>query len=278
MKGCPLRCRWCSNPEGQASYPELMHINTLCKKSYKCISACPYNAVQKNDIGCPQFNRDKCKSCTTRECVDSCPSHAIKFAGKYLSLDELIGRIKPNLPFYKNSKGGVTFSGGEPFLQSDFIKEFINETSSFGLSVGVETCGMFDWSGSKDIADKFDFFYYDLKCLERTMHKSYTGSTNDAILSNLENLSKLCADKITVSVPVIPGFNDTEIQMKAIAGYCNELGIKKLRLLPYHSLGENKYLDLGSEYRMEKNLSVDQKQLKTFLNIIESTGLKCWVE
>jgi pyruvate formate lyase activating enzyme len=278
MKGCPLKCRWCANPEGQNPYPELMHINSLCKKSYNCISACPYQAVEKNNNGYPQFNRDLCKTCKTRECIESCPSRAIKFTGKYLSLDELIGRIKPNLSFYKNSNGGVTFSGGEPFLQTEFIKDFIEHTSSFGLSVGVETCGMFDWQEVCEIADKFDFFYYDLKCLERELHKSYTGITNDVILTNLENLSKLCADKITASVPVVPGFNDTEIQIKAIAGYCTELGIKKLRLLPYHSLGENKYYDLGREYLMEKNLSVNQMQMQEFLNLVESKGIKCRVE
>lgn len=278
MKGCPLRCQWCANPEGHSVYPELMHIGVLCKKNHKCLSACPYNAIKINETGFPVFNRNICKTCQTRECIDACPARAIKFSGKYITLEELINKVKSNLSFYKNSGGGVTFSGGEPFLQADFIKEFINETSVFGLSVGVETCGMFDWKEVQDMADKFDFFYYDLKCLERNLHVTYTGRTNETLLTNLENLSKICADKITVSVPLIPGFNDTEIQIKAIAGFSSELGIKKLRLLPYHSLGENKYYDLGREYLMERNLSVNQKQLNTFLNIIESAGLKCWAE
>jgi pyruvate formate lyase activating enzyme len=279
MKGCPLKCRWCANPEGQKPYPELMHISALCNKTYNCISACPYNAVKKDDSeSYPQFNRDKCKSCETRECIEVCPTRALKFAGKYLSLEELIKKIKPNLSFYKNSGGGVTFSGGEPFLQIEFIKEFIEQTSSFGLSVGVETCGMFDWNEVKDIIDKFDFFYFDLKCMDGEIHKRVTGSSNEKILESLKNLSEKYSDKITVSIPVVPDVNDSESQIKHIAEYCYNIGIKKLRLLPYHSLGENKYYDLGREYFMNKNLSVPLNQLNDFKTLVESLGINCWLE
>lgn len=271
MKGCPLKCLWCSNPEGQKFHFELMHIRALCNKTYNCISACPYKSVSvsagsKNNF--PDFDRDICNICKTRECIDTCPSRALKFVGKAITVEELLNKVKSNIAFYKNSGGGVTFSGGEPFLQVNFIKEFLLEALPLGLSVGVETCGMFDWRAVKEIAYLFDFFYYDLKCLERNIHLSYTGMTNDAILSNLENLSKICSEKITVSVPLIPGFNDTEIQMKAIGGYCSQLGIKKLRLLPYHSLGESKYNDLGRKYLMEPNLSISPEQQNDFKNII----------
>jgi pyruvate formate lyase activating enzyme len=281
MKGCPLKCKWCSNPEGQKPYPELMHINALCKKSYHCLSACPYKSVSiesasKNNF--PKFERDKCKDCETRKCINSCPSNAIKFAGKYISLEELIKRVKPNLSYYKNSGGGVTFSGGEPFLQTGFIKEFIEHTFSFGLSVGVETCGMFDWSEVREIADKFDFFYFDFKCMDSDIHKNVTGSSNEKILTNLKNLAENYSEKITISVPVIPGVNDSEMQIKAIAEYCKSIEIKNLRLLPYHSLGSGKYYDLGREYTMNQDLSVPANQLNEFKSLFESYGIFCNVE
>jgi pyruvate formate lyase activating enzyme len=279
MKGCPLKCRWCANPEGQKPYPELMHISGLCNKTQKCVIACPYESVtieSENDF--PKFNREICKDCETRECVEVCPTRAIKFAGKYLTLEELIKRIKPNLSFYKNSGGGVTFSGGEPFLQAEFIKEFLKETSAFGLSVGVETCGMFNWCEVRDIADKFDFIYFDLKCMDSDVHKNVTGSANATILSNLEHLAEKYSGKIIISVPVVPGVNDSADDIKDIAEFCKKNRIKNLRLLPYHSLGENKYYDLGREYFMNKNLSVSENQLEELKNVVESYGIECIVE
>lgn len=279
MKGCPLKCRWCANPEGQKPYPELMHIRNLCNKTQKCEIACPYEAVtieSENDF--PKFDRNICKDCETRECIAACPSRAIKFAGKYLSFEELISKVKPNLSFYKNSGGGVTFSGGEPFLQIEFIKKFIEQTNSFGLSVGVETCGMFDWSEVREIADKFDFIYFDLKCMDSTVHKNVTGSPNEKILSNLKNFAEHYSEKITVSVPIIPGVNDSAEDIKYIAEFCKNINIKNLRLLPYHSLGENKYFDLGREYYMNKNISVSENQLDEFKSVVESFGISCDVE
>jgi len=281
MKGCPLKCKWCANPEGQKPFPELMHINALCKKTYNCVSVCPYKSVtieSASGNNFPHFSRTICKICKTRECIEACPSRALKFVGKYISIEELMKRIKPNISFYKNSCGGITFSGGEPFLQAEFIKEFINKTSSFGLSIGVETCGMFDWSEVQEIADKFDFFYFDLKCMDSDIHKSVTGSTNEKILTNLKSLAEKYSEKVIISIPVVPGVNDSEKQIKAIAEYCKSICIKRLRFLPYHSLGESKYSYLGREYTMNKDLSVSTNQLNEYKSFVESYGIRCWVE
>jgi len=279
MKGCPLKCRWCANPEGQNPYPEIMHLNVLCNKTFNCVSACPYNAISKTDENkFPVFNRAKCKTCNTRECIESCPTFAVKISGKYITVEELINKVKPNLAYYKNSGGGVTFSGGEPFLQVEFIKKFLNESLKFGLSVGVETCGMFDWSEVSGIVDKFDFFYFDLKCMNGSIHKDVTGSSNATVLKNLKSLSSHYADKIIVSVPVVPGVNDNAEEIKSISDYCRNLGVKKIRLLPYHSLGESKYYDLGREYKMNSNISVTPEKLSILKSLVESDGITCWLE
>ena len=277
MKGCPLKCRWCANPEGQKLRVEFMHIDSLCGKNFKCVSVCPNNSASvKNNK--PSFNRSICNDCISRECAEHCPTQAIKFTGKYISVDELIKRIRPNLSYYKNSGGGVTFSGGEPFLQTGFISNFIESTLPLGLSVGVETCGMFDWDEVQKIADKFDFVYYDLKCMDGSIHKNVTGSNNEKILTNLKNLAKINNENITVSVPVIPGVNDSESQIKEIATYCKENGIKRIRLLPYHNLGESKYTHLGRDYLMEKNLSVPKEKLESFSKAAASCGVVCIIE
>lgn len=277
MKGCPLKCKWCANPEGQHLNIEFMHINALCGKNYKCVSVCPYHsATTGNEY--PEFNHNICDECITRECVEHCPTQSIKFTGKYVSVDDLIKRIRPNLSYYKNSGGGITFSGGEPFMQTGFISKFIESTNPLGLSIGVETCGMFEWDEVEKITDKFDFIYFDLKCMDSDVHKSVTGSPNGKILNNLKKLALIDNENITVSVPVIPGVNDSESQIKEIAMYCKETGIRRMRFLPYHNLGENKYANLGRDYLMEDNLSVPKEKIESLSKAVESCNIVCSTE
>jgi pyruvate formate lyase activating enzyme len=281
MKGCPLKCRWCSNPEGQNPHTELMHIKTICKKHYKCISACPYNAVTadaSNENSFPVFDYDKCRECETHECIISCPERALRFTGKYISSADLIKRVKANIPFYRNSGGGVTFSGGEPVLQIDFIKEFIKDIAPLGISVVVETCGMFEMKKVREIAVNLDFIYYDIKCMDSVIHKKATGSPNETILNNLKELAGINPDIIIVSVPVIPGVNDNDTQIKNIALFCKENKIKEIRLLPYHSFGEDKYSFLGRKYLMKESIYVPAGDLNHFVSIINDAGINCAVE
>jgi pyruvate formate lyase activating enzyme len=137
---------------------------------------------------------------------------------------------------------------------------------------------MFDWREVRDIAGKFDFFYFDLKCMDGSIHKNVTGSTNEKILTNLKNLAEKTPEKIIVTIPVIPEVNSSDEQIKSIAEYCKSIGIKKLRLLPYHSLGESKYYDLGREYKMNKNISVSSSEMNEYKSLVESFGIKCWIE
>ena len=277
FKGCPLKCKWCSNPEGQNSYPELMYLNALCKKSYRCIKSCPYNAVTVSNESFPSFNYSVCKECDKFSCVDTCYPGALKKTGMNLSVQNILTKIKPNLAFYKNSNGGVTLSGGEPLMQSGFVEKLIDECTDFGISVGIETCGYFNWEAVKSFIDNFEFYYYDLKCIDESLHKEMTGLSNKLILNNLKILAELHSDKITVSVPVIPGFNNNDSEMKSISAFCNEINIKNIRLLPYHRYGLEKYQSLGRNYEMDI-AEFDVKELEKLTEIIKKSGINCHVE
>ncbi|MBM4054807.1 MAG: glycyl-radical enzyme activating protein [Planctomycetes bacterium] len=278
LKGCPLQCRWCANPEGQSPHSELMHSKVLCKKHYYCISKCPHGGVFPGNNGYPEFKREICKSCTERVCERACPERAIRAVGKYWTPESLYKKVSAYSLFYRNSRGGVTLSGGEPFAQPEFVEAFVNICKEAGLSVGVETCGLFDWDRVKTFITKFDFFYFDIKCLDTKIHRIVTGCGNEEILKNLARLAEIDPCKIIVTIPVIPGVNTSEEMVAEIGDHCRKLHIEKIRLLPYHPFGEFKYNALGREYLMPGNLSVNQSYLENYRTILLDKGVDCWIE
>jgi pyruvate formate lyase activating enzyme len=278
FKGCPLKCLWCSNPEGQNIYPELFHSTALCKKSHKCVTTCPYNAASITASGYPEFNRNICKKCNSKDCVSTCYHDALKVMGQSYTVDEIIEKVKPNIPFFRNSNGGITLSGGEPFQQHEFTEKLVSNCNKNGISVGVETCGYFNWSDVSSYIDNFEFIYFDLKTLDEETHKKATGKSNKKILSNLKKLSVDSSNKIIISIPVIPGVNDNESEIKNIAGYCKELNLKKIRLLPYHNYGSEKYSALGMNYQMPAAKEITTDILEAFKSLILSYGFECWIE
>jgi len=271
FKGCPLSCLWCANPEGQSFHQEIMHSEILCRHCGKCI--CSPGAISHNSNGYPLIDRNVCLYCKEKICA-SCLAGAVKITGTYYSPEELYKKIKTASLFYKNSGGGITLSGGEPLAQTDFVREFLKYTCKTGMSVGIETCGLFDWHMVEDFIESFDFYYFDIKSLDTEIHRRFTGAGNEKILANLGKLSGISPEKITVSIPLIPGVNTSEII--AIADYCKRINIKKIRLLPYHILGKGKYNDLGREYLMDDNIYISQTDLHNFHDIIENKGIHCF--
>lgn len=278
FKGCPLKCKWCSNPEGENIYPELFYFSSLCKKSHRCINSCPYNAVELKANGYPVFNRDVCKDCKTKDCVNTCYSDALRLAGYYITIDKIIEKIKPNIPFYRNSNGGLTLSGGEPFLQHTFVKNLLHKCNETGISVCAETCGYFSWDDVSDFIDNFELIYFDIKSLNDELHKNTTGRSNKLILTNLAKLTVNNRDKVVVCIPIVPGVNDSVVELKKITEYCKDLSVKKIRLLPYHSYGREKYTALGKSYDFEEVNEITADVLNTFKNTISSSGIDCWIE
>lgn len=278
FKGCPLTCIWCSNPEGQTFLPDLFHNKNLCQKCFECVNSCPHSAVTIVNNEFPVFKRELCSKCVDFECIKNCTSRGINIIGEEITSLDLYNKIITNHLFYRNSQGGVTLSGGEPLSQPEFVKEFLELCTSKGISVGVETCGLFNWDNVKSFINKFEFIYFDLKCINSELHKSFTGCDNKIILKNLKSLSLLSKEKITISIPIIPGFNDSGEIINEMISFCRKLKLFKARLLPYHNLGEAKYSAIGLEYKMPGVLSISSAKIESIKQKFDKAKIICCIE
>ncbi|MHA2246498.1 MAG: glycyl-radical enzyme activating protein [Candidatus Hodarchaeales archaeon] len=274
FKGCSLRCRWCSNPESQIFEPEILYSGIKCEKCRKCEKACPYFSIDFSNLEFPFFNRTNCSICESKICTKTCPENALRTVGYPITVLDLFERVKKNSLLFRNSGGGITLSGGEPLAHTDFIREFLKKTMAIGFSVGVETCGFFNWEKVVDFIPNIDFFFFDLKIMDSKVHKVLTGVNNEKIHLNLKKLSQSEVKKITVSVPIVPGINDYLENIKRTINLCTEFGIKKIRFLKYHEWGRSKYEELGRPYLLNKKLKLQENDLKTFEILAREAGLQ----
>lgn len=228
FKGCNLKCRWCHNPESQSPKRQMMVYKNKCIGCGKCAEVCP----------------NKLKSCDfCGRCEIYCPEDARKICGREYSADEVLCEIEKDRAFYDNSGGGATFSGGECMLQLDFLCEILKKCKENGIHTAVDTAGNVPWESFERILPYTDLFLYDVKAVSGELHRNGTGVSNELILENLKKLSR-CAD-IIARIPVIGGYNDNREEMKKAAEFLHGLEIKKVELLPYHAMGENKYDAIG---------------------------------
>ncbi|MDT8719205.1 glycyl-radical enzyme activating protein [Clostridium sp. 19966] len=245
LKGCNLRCFWCHNPECLKENIELQFFENRCIKCMECLKLCSRSAIgfNKNNIF---IDRDKCNSCG--ECVKICPSHALLMSAKFMEAEELIQLIDKDSNFYIASGGGVTFSGGEPLLQVEFLKGVLNKCSGKGYFTAIETAFNVPWNSIENLIELIDLFIIDIKTMDRTQHKAVTGVDNTLILSNIEKLAKL-KKKLWIRSPIIAGVNDDINSVKAIAKFVRDLaGVEKVELIPFHNLGKSKYESLALQY------------------------------
>ena len=241
LKGCTLRCAWCHNPEGLQQTPEIMFFPQKCIGCGQCFEVCLNNGHVIID-GERLFVREACERCG--KCAAVCYAEALETTGRSISSGEAVDEIKKDDLFYKNSGGGVTFSGGEPLLQVDFIKEVFIACKALGYHCAVETAGHVPWGAFEKILPYTDLFLYDIKIMDEVLHKQCTGSGNKRIIGNLKKLVNAGAEVI-VRTPEIPGINDTPEEKQKLAALLAELGGLNHEVLPYHRLGENKYESLG---------------------------------
>ena len=279
LKGCPLRCQWCHSPESQWVNPELLYQYARCRGCFQCIWACPEQAISKKDAiiagekGSIKIDRELCTQCF--KCVDGCFSKALRVAGGLMTVEETMGIIQQDIPFYKNSNGGVTISGGEPLYQADFVLELVEHCRWKGIHIALETSGYGKYNELKAIADKVNLIFYDIKLMDSELHQKYTGKPNKLIL---DNIKALCADsqivkKILVRIPCIPYINDAPEQIHKTANFMFELGIKEMELMPYNQMASSKYEWMDRTYSLTQ-LKTRSKDYYQHLNrLVAETGL-----
>jgi len=232
LKGCPLHCAWCHNPEGIASGPEIMVFTERCIRGCRdCLAVCPRGALKRvRDI--ILLDRGLCDRCGA--CVDVCPSEALQSVGKTVSVGEVMDEVARDIPFYERSGGGATFSGGEPLTQPAFLRELLLACRARGIHTAVDTSGHAPFSVFEKLLPLVDLFLYDLKVIDDERHRRFTGVSNRLILENLEKLSRSAAP-LAIRVPLLPGVNDADDELRALAGFCAALANRhSLHLLPYH--------------------------------------------
>jgi pyruvate formate lyase activating enzyme len=267
FKGCPLRCLWCHNPESMKIERQIVFFESKCIGCGECFKRCPNGAVEATPQG-RKYYRDKCTLCGM--CVEYCYAEATVMQGKIVSVDEVIEEVKKDMPFYENSGGGVTISGGEPAMQPEFCIAVLRESKKAGMHTALDTSGYVKWEIFSKILEYVDLVLYDVKHMDPAKHKEYTGLSNRLILANLKKLDKLDIP-IEIRMPVIPGLNDSEGNLSAASQFLREMkNIKRIKLLPYHRLGEGKYERLDMEYRLKNVEPPDKERMKQLTEFIKS--------
>ncbi len=255
LKGCPLHCIWCHNPESQKFSKEIVTYWDKClTECQECVFECPSKSIIKKDKISITNNCDFCG-----KCVEICPTNAIKIIGENITVDEVINRIKSDIIFYENSNGGITFSGGEPLSQSGFLLELLKAVKALGINTIVDTSGFSEWENFKKILPYTDLFFYDLKLIDEQKHIEFTTVSNKIVLKNLIALSKLTSN-IEIRIPLIPNITDTDDNIEAILNFLKKLEFKpNISLLPFHNTGFEKYKRLRIENKMIEFL-IDRKR------------------
>jgi pyruvate formate lyase activating enzyme len=245
FKGCPLHCVWCHNPEGQTYAKQLLWKQENCTLCGRCVAACPAQAIRQGDSK-PSHNPRLCLYCG--KCAEACVNNAREIVGEERTIGQLLAEIERDRPFYDQSGGGVTFSGGEAMAQIDFVAELAAACRNRGISVAVDTCGAVPYESFERILPDVDLFLYDIKAMDPDLHRRLTGQDNRQILDNLKRLAASGAN-INLRLPLIEGVNSDNPSIAALIGLATELRIRNLNLLPYHKLGQDKYAQLRRRRR-----------------------------
>jgi pyruvate formate lyase activating enzyme len=270
LKGCPLNCRWCANPEGKAPFPEIAYNAAKCiggDQCDECIRVCPRGAVYRNKHEKVFIDRHQCDNCGL--CADRCPSRAIELLGKRMTADDIIRIVEEDGAFYHRSGGGLTLSGGEPLDQIDFSLDILKAAKSRGMRTAVETSGLCRWETLEIVCRHTDQIFFDIKTMDNERHIAGTGVANTRILKNFRNVSSYFPDLcVTVRTPVIPGFNDTPEAIGSIRKFVRDTSSETdSEILPYHRFGESKYGYLGMDYPLKDVLPLPEKKIQVLRKI-----------
>ncbi len=246
LKGCPLKCKWCHNPECIHFFEEIFFTESKCRRCGMCNLACPDDVLftPSEDPTARKIKREKCTRCM--KCVQVCPFGALSKVGLCLPLEDVLNEVKRDTLFYDNSGGGVTLSGGEPLSQPAFIREFLKQCKQELVHTCLQTCGYAKWEIIEGILDYVDLVLYDIKHMDTTRHFEETGVNNELILDNARKIAQ--SSHIRIRIPLIPGFNDSQENIEMTARFCQSLArVEGVDILPFHSWALSKYQKLEWE-------------------------------
>lgn len=272
LKGCPLACKWCSNPESQKPQPEIMYQKSNCIHCGKCFEACRYGALSKENPY--MVDRDRCVACGA--CAEVCPTNALVLKGKKMTVWEVIHELQKDENIYRRSDGGITLSGGESLSQPKFTRELLRACKERGWHTAIETTGMTTKEIIESVMPFVDLALTDIKIIDPSIHKNVTGVDNQIILENVIRISNLT--KTIVRIPVIPNVNDNIEAIREIAEFTKLMkNINEIHLLPYHNLGENKYNLLGRIYPLHGVKELPKDKINLLKQEIEKFDIACQI-
>lgn len=272
LKGCPLRCKWCANPESQLVRTEIMWDEKKCAGCHHCIEVCPAQAVSLKE-GKITIDSSKCDGCG--KCFRECPGRALKNEGELKTVEEVMDAVMQDLPFYEESGGGMTLSGGEMLAQPDFAKSLLLAAKENGLHTCCETTGFAKQEVFAEVIESIDAILFDVKHWNTEKHKEGTAVPNEQILANLKYAIDQGKD-VLPRIPVIPGFNDSADDAANLARVIWEAGGTKCQLLPFHQFGENKYEQLGREYAYKDVTAYHREDLEEYRQTLIANGVEAF--
>ena len=280
--GCPLRCTWCSNPEGLTLKRKLMFVEKKCKRSkyecVRCMEACPKGAIALScdSCGCLTLNRSICETCDSFECAQACYAEALKVSGYWMNVEEVCDTIARDRKYW--SEGGVTFSGGECFMQHDFMRQVAKWCKEQRIHTAVETTAYAQRDVFLDVMQFIDFAFIDLKCMDPSVHKQKTGVDNQLILDNIRALVETgWPGRLILRMPVIAGVNDSDANIEAMADFMDSLGLFEVNILPFHRLGDSKYTQMGRSYEYSEEKPTPPEKLEHIQGLFLDRGIACYV-
>ena len=274
LKGCPLRCRWCANPENLQDKVRTGFLPNLCRHCGRCAKACPRGAILPDPDR--RIDRSRCDECCS--CVEACFYGALVRYGNPMTAEETFGKVRRDKMFYDSSGGGVTVSGGEPLTHPDFTAELFSLCREEGIHTCVETCGCVPRSAFEQVLPLTDLFYFDLKLMDSEKHREYTGLGNEGILENARFLAGSGAS-LLFRQPLIPGVNSPEENVRATAEFIRSLGREdlQLQLIPYHRMGTSKYAALDIPYTLADMKPMSGDEAEAVRALYEACGVTCTV-
>lgn len=274
FKGCPLKCQWCANPECISAGPEIGFSKVLCDKCGDCIPVCPEKALSLDSGGSLLIDRSRCNACG--KCVPACTRDALSVYGRDIPIEELFEELQRDAIFYTGSGGGVTFSGGEPLLYSDQVMALSKLCRKTGIPTALETCGYCDTETFQKVLRLTDYVLYDIKAVDDAAHQKLTGKSNALILANARALANSGVE-LQFRLPLVPGLNDGQENIKATSEFILGLGKKSIELMPYHRLGVGKYEATARDCSLADLPGASHEQVETARLRFEEAGLKCLV-